>query len=102
MGVYGRKSFVSADARKDHWTGISTCTLTKRTKCTRIRMESNIVSGATWAGFTGLGHQCGKSGTQTVFKNNVAHSIMLYPDGHPDWGNLGLGMFILPDWNDET
>ena len=31
MGVYGRKSYVGADDRKDHWTGISTCTLTKRT-----------------------------------------------------------------------
>ena len=63
-------------------------------------MQYNTVSGATWAGFTGLGHRCGESGSQTVFRHNTARSIMLYPDGHPDWGNLGLGMFILPDWND--
>lgn len=64
MGVYGRKEFVSADAKKDHWTGISTCTLTKRTTCTNIKVANNIVSGATWAGFTGLGHRCGQSNTQ--------------------------------------
>jgi len=64
-------------------------------------MTNNIVAGAIYAGFTGLAHRCGDASRQKVFRHNVAHSIYHHDR---EWENedLGHGMIIMPDWNDEN
>lgn len=39
---------------------------------------NNIVSGVSYAGYIAMGHECGASSTQTLFKNNIAHSVNGY------------------------
>ncbi len=43
--------------------------------CGNITLTNSVVSGCKYAGFIVPGHACGQSATQTLFKNNVAHSI---------------------------
>lgn len=59
--------------------------------CTNVTVTNNIAGGGTYAGFVVPGHACGASETQTVFKNNVAHSIHGFKGGH--------GAIIYPDIN---
>jgi hypothetical protein len=53
--------------------------------CSNITLTNTVVSGCKYAGFIVPGHKCGASATQTLFRNNVAHSIsgagaLIYPD----------------------
>jgi hypothetical protein len=72
--------------------GVAICSY-KWTKCSGINVEDNIVAGATYAGFTVPGHDCGAK-NPVVFKNNVAHSC----------GNSlnGNGAFIYPAVGNEA
>lgn len=58
--------------------------------CSNITLTNSVVSGCDYAGFIVPGHTCGASATQTVFKNNVAHSIS------------GAGALVFPDPTDVT
>ena len=54
-------------------------------KCDDISVTNSVTAGCPYAGFVVRGHECGKSATQTSFRNNVAHSIS------------GTGAHIVPD-----
>jgi len=71
----------------DQVGGVLICSLTYPKPCPNMRITNNIVAGSIFSGFHVPGHDCGKS--NTVFKDNVAHSIT-------DGGN-GMGAVIYPD-----
>jgi len=59
------------------------------TTLTGLQMTGNIAGGCVSYGFNAPGHKCGASKTQTVFKNNVAHSV--------GGGGNGIGFAIYPN-----
>ena len=59
--------------------------------CRDVSVTNNIASGATYAGFTIMGHECGQSDTQKIFRGNVAHSI------GGEAGPMGNGALFYPD-----
>ena len=56
---------------------------------TGLVMTNNIAGGCVTYGFNAPGHECGKSKTQTTFRNNVAHSV--------GGGDNGIGAAIYPN-----
>jgi hypothetical protein len=53
--------------------------------CYDVHITNSISAGCIYAGFVVPGHDCGEADTQTVFRNNVAHS-----------SDMG-GAYIFPD-----
>mmetsp|Transcript_20886 Transcript_20886/g.32269 ORF Transcript_20886/g.32269 Transcript_20886/m.32269 type:complete len:149 (+) Transcript_20886:2735-3181(+) len=54
--------------------GVLGCTMLKQ-ECTDLHITNNIVAGACFGGFTSRGHSCGTEDSQTLFRNNTAHSV---------------------------
>ena len=46
-----------------------------KSDCTNLRVQRNVISGVSYAGFITAGHECGESNKQEIFKDNIAHSI---------------------------
>lgn len=72
----------------DRMAGISVCAhdFEKNDKCPDVNVIGNIVAGAAYTGYAMPGHECGKSATQTRFRDNVAHSVF-----------EGTGAIFFPD-----
>lgn len=70
---------------------VAICSIVEGQRCVSLTIVNNIVAGGAWAGFLVPGHTCG-DGAQTLFRNNVAHSMagesgggygaVIYPDPH--------------------
>lgn len=49
-----------------------------QSSCQQLSITGNTVAGVSYAGFIAPTHECGQSSTQTVFRDNIAHSINGY------------------------
>jgi hypothetical protein len=68
-----RPSFQS-QTEVDKEAGFSICAYNWPDNCENISLTNNIAGGVAFAGFLAPAHRCGEELTQTVFRDNVAHS----------------------------
>lgn len=69
-----RGEFTSVDHLVDTEACVTVCAIKEGDKCSEFSITNNIVGGCVYAGFVVPGHECDEAATQTVFRNNVAHS----------------------------
>lgn len=70
------------DMSVDKEAGMAICSYNEPDSCSDISVINNIVAGVRYTGYAMFGHNCGESATQTVFRNNVAHSVDGVASGH--------------------
>jgi len=77
--------------------GMSICAYHWPDGCKDVSVTNNIVAGAYYSAYLAPAHKCGEADTQTVFRNNVAHSV--------DGGASGEGLVTFPNpadpWTDQ-
>ena len=74
--------------------GFSICAYNFPDPCSDISVTNNIAGGVAYAGFLAPAHACGEASTQTVFRDNVAHSS--------ESTSAGEGLVTFPNPADES
>jgi polygalacturonase len=91
--VVGRTTF-GGQKILDKEAGFSICAYHFPDPCQDIQVTNNIAGGIVYAGFLAPAHACGEEDTQTVFRNNTAHSSLSTGSGD--------GMMIFPNPADRS
>lgn len=85
--ILERRGFIMNQGVPDVWAGIAVCTYRSGKVCPGMRVNNNVVAGATYIGITALGHRCGEAATQQKFRNNTVHSVK--------WEQMGFGHGVI-------